>query len=133
MRPTNPTLKHFSDRLIMLLQKSAQRRRPITAKRGNKDFYKGTGSANMGRHTKHGNYIIDYTKVRTYVVPEGLENTNLKAYVPNTLPSVIHHFPGYAYGANSGDWYIDKHAEYLKYGADDPPSARREKPWEENF
>ena len=27
----------------------------------------------MGRHTKHGGYIIDWDKVRTYVVPPNLK------------------------------------------------------------
>ena len=31
----------------------------------------------MGRHTKHGGYIVDYDKVRTYVVPEGLKDFNV--------------------------------------------------------
>lgn len=38
------------------------------------DFLKvdsiGTGSGAMGRHTKRGGYIIDWNKVRTYVVPD---------------------------------------------------------------
>ena len=28
----------------------------------------------MGSHTKHGGYIIDWDKVRTYVVPENLKD-----------------------------------------------------------
>jgi large subunit ribosomal protein L41 len=28
----------------------------------------------MGRHTKHGGYLIDLDKVRTYVVPEQLKD-----------------------------------------------------------
>jgi large subunit ribosomal protein L41 len=39
----------------------------------NKGFYKGTGSGSMGDHTKHGGYIINWDKVRTYVVPDGLD------------------------------------------------------------
>jgi len=42
----------------------------LTTKDMNKGFYKGTGSGSMGRHTKHGGYIIEWKKVRTYVVPE---------------------------------------------------------------
>ncbi|ORX88174.1 hypothetical protein K493DRAFT_200026, partial [Basidiobolus meristosporus CBS 931.73] len=59
------------------------RRDPMTSKRGH-NYYKGVscvslligfhpfmgkGSGAMGRNTKHGGYIIDYNKVRTYVVP----------------------------------------------------------------
>lgn len=28
----------------------------------------------MGRHTKHGGYVIEWRKVRTYVVPAGLKD-----------------------------------------------------------
>ena len=45
------------------------RRLALTTKQTGKGFYKGTGSGSMGRHTKHGGYIIEYEKVRTYVVP----------------------------------------------------------------
>lgn len=45
----------------------------MTTKQTNKGFYKGTGSGSMGRHTEHGGYIIEWDKVRTYVVPGGLE------------------------------------------------------------
>ena len=46
----------------------------LTTKQTNKGFYKGTGSGSMGEHTKHGGYIIDWNKVRTYVVPPGLKD-----------------------------------------------------------
>jgi large subunit ribosomal protein L41 len=35
--------------------------------------FKGTGSGAMGRHTKNGGYLVDWNKVRTFVVPD-LEN-----------------------------------------------------------
>ncbi|KAG0189673.1 hypothetical protein DFQ28_003101 [Apophysomyces sp. BC1034] len=44
-------------------------RTQLTSKRGH-NFYKGTGSGAMGRHTKRGGYIIDWNKVRTFVVPD---------------------------------------------------------------
>lgn len=34
-----------------------------------KGFYKGNRTGSMGRHTKHGGFVIDWKKVRTYVVP----------------------------------------------------------------
>jgi len=46
----------------------------LTTKNGPKDYYKGTRSGNTGRHTKHGGFVVDFDKVRTYVVPEGLAN-----------------------------------------------------------
>jgi large subunit ribosomal protein L41 len=48
----------------------ALRRLALTTKQAGKDYYKGTGSGSMGRHTKFGDYRIDWSKVRTYVVPD---------------------------------------------------------------
>ncbi len=45
----------------------------LTTKDINKGYYKGNRSGSMGRHTKHGGYIIELHKVRTYVVPTGLD------------------------------------------------------------
>lgn len=79
MRPSAPSLlRHFKERLIPFrAPHPTNRRSKLTTKQGNKDFYKGTGSANMGQHTKHGRYIIDYHKVRTYVVPAELATTDV--------------------------------------------------------
>ncbi|KAK7204313.1 mitochondrial ribosomal protein L27-domain-containing protein [Myxozyma melibiosi] len=133
MKPSTPLAgpwKHFRDRLIPIHPRwHANRRKPVTTKRGNKDFYKGTGSANMGRHTKHGGYIIDYQKVRTYVVPDELVTTNLAPYLPNTLPPLKNTFAGYKGGPSDGNWYLDKYREYLKYGADEAPESRRNEDW----
>ncbi|KAJ2382114.1 60S ribosomal protein L27, mitochondrial, partial [Coemansia sp. RSA 2559] len=41
----------------------------MTSKRGH-NFYKGNRTGSMGRHTKHGGYVVDLDKVRTYVVPD---------------------------------------------------------------
>ena len=51
------------------LQALRYRRLRLTTKDVNKGFYKGTGSGSMGRHTKHGGYIVEWNKVRTYVCP----------------------------------------------------------------
>jgi large subunit ribosomal protein L41 len=48
----------------------ALRRLALTTKQAGKDYYKGTGTGSMGEHTKHGKYIINPAKVRTYVFPE---------------------------------------------------------------
>jgi len=42
----------------------------LTTKDVNKGFYKGTRTGSMGRHTKYGGYVIEWNKVRTYVVPD---------------------------------------------------------------
>ena len=46
----------------------------LNTKQTNKGFYKGTGTGSTGRHTKHGGYIIEWEKVRTYVVPKDLKD-----------------------------------------------------------
>lgn len=48
----------------------ALRRLALTTKQAGKDYYKGTGTGSMGSHTKFGAYRIDWSKVRTYVVPD---------------------------------------------------------------
>lgn len=49
------------------------RKLPLTTKDINKGFYKGTRTGTMGRHTRFGGYIIEWERVRTYVVPAGLD------------------------------------------------------------
>lgn len=44
------------------------RRLALTTKHGH-NYYKGTKTGSMGRHTKHGGYVVDYAKVRTYPAP----------------------------------------------------------------
>lgn len=46
------------------------RKLPLTTKDVNKGYYKGNRTGSMGRHTKYGGYVVDYSKVRTYVVPD---------------------------------------------------------------
>ncbi|KAL0085782.1 mitochondrial ribosomal protein L27-domain-containing protein [Phycomyces blakesleeanus] len=60
------------------------RRLQLTAKQGH-NFYKGTGSGAMGRHTKQGGYKVDWSKVRTFVVPD-LQNFSLGPYVSRKTP-----------------------------------------------
>lgn len=45
------------------------RKLALTTKDVKKGFYKGNRTGSMGRHTKHGRYIIEWEKVRTYAVP----------------------------------------------------------------
>lgn len=53
----------------------------LTTKQASHDYYKGNRTGSMGTHTKHGGYIIDYKKVRSYVCPD------LKGFdVCNQLP-----------------------------------------------
>ncbi|KAI8804167.1 hypothetical protein BJ742DRAFT_826009 [Cladochytrium replicatum] len=56
-------------------------RKPMTSKRGNKNYYKGTGTGRMGHRTRKGFYKIDPWQLRTWMVPEGLSMTPLRATV----------------------------------------------------
>jgi len=65
MKPTASFLKQIS-------------RLALSTKQTNKGYYKGTGSGAMGTHTKYGGYIIDWNKVRTYVVPKNLSDFKVR-------------------------------------------------------
>ena len=65
MKPTQALLKRVA-------------RHALNTKQANKGYYKGTGSGSMGRHTKHGGYIIEWDKVRTYVAPKNLDNFKVR-------------------------------------------------------
>ena len=66
--------------------KSGSKRHPLTTKQGHKHYYKGTRSTGIGHLDSRGRYHIDWNKVRTYVVPSGLNTTNLKALVSPNSP-----------------------------------------------
>ncbi|KAK4128450.1 hypothetical protein N657DRAFT_638922 [Parathielavia appendiculata] len=68
-----------------ILQALRYRRLRLTTKDVNKGFYKGTRTGSMGRHTKHGGYIIDWNKVRTYVCPP-LDGFKLTPFVTRNMP-----------------------------------------------
>ncbi|SGY48684.1 BQ5605_C001g00680 [Microbotryum silenes-dioicae] len=76
LRPTSPVLSKAS-------------RLPMMSKQGNKNYYKGTGSMPglgpkaQGRHGGRGKapYILMAERMRTFVVPLGLNTTDLKPYV----------------------------------------------------
>lgn len=51
----------------------ARRRLQLTTKQVGAGYYKGNRTGSMGDHTRWGGYIIDWTKVRTYVPPDRLD------------------------------------------------------------
>jgi hypothetical protein len=53
-------------------------RHALSTKQTNKGYYKGTGTGSTGSHTKHGGYIIDWAKVRTYVCPKDLKDFKVR-------------------------------------------------------
>ncbi|CZS95659.1 related to MRPL27-mitochondrial ribosomal protein, large subunit [Rhynchosporium agropyri] len=84
------------------------RRLALTTKQTNKGYYKGTGSGSMGSHTKHGGYLMDWEKVRTYVVPENLSSFKLTPFITKNMAARPSRFQGDPKGAFSGEAYLQK-------------------------
>lgn len=84
------------------------RKLPLTTKDINKGFYKGTRTGSMGEHTKYGGYKIDWNKVRTYVVPTGIEGFKLTPFVTNKMDHTRGRYEGYAQGPKSPELYLDR-------------------------
>lgn len=59
----------------------------LTTKDINKGFYKGNRTGNMGKHDKWGGFSVDYEKVRTYVVPAGLDTFKVRS--PGSRPECL--------------------------------------------
>ncbi|CAG8956143.1 hypothetical protein HYFRA_00012060 [Hymenoscyphus fraxineus] len=97
MKPTQPLARKLT-------------RLALNTKNTNKGYYKGTGSGSMGSHTKHGGYVIDWAKVRTYVVPD-LRNFKLTPFVTRTITPPRGRFDGDPQGGFSGKRYIQKWKE----------------------
>ncbi|KAI8955426.1 mitochondrial ribosomal protein L27-domain-containing protein [Xylaria longipes] len=95
MQPTQPLLKAF-------------RKFRLTTKDIKKGFYKGTRTGSMGRHTKYGGYIIDWSKVRTYVAPADLADFKLKPFVTPKIETIHGRYEGYAKGPKSPELYLDR-------------------------
>ncbi|KAI1079954.1 50S ribosomal protein YmL27 [Whalleya microplaca] len=95
MQPTQALLKRF-------------RKLPLTTKDINKGFYKGTRTGNMGRHTKYGGFVIDWSKVRTYVVPKDLAEFKLTPFVTNKVAKTRGSYEGYPNGPRSPELYLDR-------------------------
>ncbi|KAI5810306.1 mitochondrial ribosomal protein L27-domain-containing protein [Peziza echinospora] len=89
------------------------RRLALTTKMVGKGFYKGNRTGTIGRHTKHGGFIIDWDKVRTYVAPDMTKKFELKPFVTNKLPRAVGSYGGDAGGKGplSGQRYLQRWKE----------------------
>ncbi|KAL2868882.1 mitochondrial 54S ribosomal protein mL41 [Aspergillus lucknowensis] len=58
----------------------------LTTKQVNGGYYKGNRTGSMGFFAKNGSYVIDWRKVRTYVVPENLNEFKLTPFVTKLMP-----------------------------------------------
>ncbi|KAE8145877.1 hypothetical protein BDV25DRAFT_163672 [Aspergillus avenaceus] len=57
----------------------------LTTKQVNGGYYKGNRTGSMGYFAKNGSYVIDWKKVRTYVVPEHLDEFKLTPFVTRRM------------------------------------------------
>ncbi|KAL4891649.1 hypothetical protein BDV59DRAFT_181398 [Aspergillus ambiguus] len=57
----------------------------LTTKQVNGGYYKGNRTGSVGYFAKNGSYVIDWKKVRTYVVPEDLDQFKLTPFVTNRM------------------------------------------------
>ncbi|KAL3433035.1 hypothetical protein BDV09DRAFT_172955 [Aspergillus tetrazonus] len=57
----------------------------LTTKQVNGGYYKGNRTGSMGYFAKNGSYVIDWKKVRTYVVPENLNEFKLTPFVTKVM------------------------------------------------
>ncbi|THC99384.1 hypothetical protein EYZ11_001108 [Aspergillus tanneri] len=57
----------------------------LTTKQVNGGYYKGNRTGSMGYFAKNGSYVIDWKKVRTYVVPENLDTFKLTPFVTKRM------------------------------------------------
>ncbi|ANB12798.1 mitochondrial 54S ribosomal protein YmL27 [Sugiyamaella lignohabitans] len=134
MKPTQinfllrPWQTYRNGEIFYGMLKTGNKRWSLTTKQGNKTFYKGTGSSGVGRWTTRGRYIVNWEKVRTYVVPSGIDTTQLKPLVCATAPKVKHTFRGYQ-GPMDGKLYVQKVKDFIKYGVEESPESARN----ENF
>ncbi|KAK1755735.1 mitochondrial ribosomal protein L27-domain-containing protein [Echria macrotheca] len=90
-----------------ILQGMRYRKLRLTTKDVNKGYYKGTGSGSMGRHTKHGGYVIEWDKVRTYVCPP-LEGFKLTPFVSQTIRPQHGIYNGDPNGPRNPELYLSR-------------------------
>ncbi|PRT52957.1 54S ribosomal protein L27, mitochondrial [Wickerhamiella sorbophila] len=125
-----PWQKYRDQKIFYGLTKSGNKRWSLTTKQGNKDFYKGTNSTGVGSWTNKGQYRINWEKVRTYVVPAGVDSSDLKPFVCPTAPSIKNAYAGFA-GATDGKLHLRKVMEFIKYGTEESPEMARKDGWKE--
>lgn len=112
---TRPWKKYRDGTLFYGLSKSGNNRIALTTKQGNKTMYKGTRSSGIGKHTKHGGYVIQWRKVNTFVVPKFI-NLDLKPLVSANVPELKHEYKGFPKGALDTSLYYSKLREFIYHG-----------------
>ncbi|CUM66262.1 uncharacterized protein PRCAT00003923001 [Priceomyces carsonii] len=92
------------------------KRHQLTTKQGNKHFYKGTGSSGYGKLNKNGSFVMNWSKVRTYVVPQDLNVSNLKPLVSPNVPQIEQKYVGYKDGIKSPELAWKNITDFIEYG-----------------
>ncbi|KAG5358466.1 54S ribosomal protein L27 [Yarrowia sp. B02] len=128
LRPWKKDRAGYMFNLFYGVSKNGNKRLPLTSKQGNKNFYKGHGAAGVGKTTSKGRYIINRDKVRTFVVPAGLESCDLKPFVSPTLEPIKNTFRGYT-GPLDPKLTVKKVNEYVKTG----PVVQEDSPDRKNW
>ena len=113
---TRPWKKFRDGTLFYGLSKAGNNRIALTTKQGNKTMYKGTRSSGIGKHTKHGQYVIQWNKVNTFVVPKFV-NLDLKPLVSTNVPELKHEYVGYSKGPLDTKLYFDKLKQFIEQGS----------------
>jgi len=98
------------------MMKLGSKRHPLTTKQGNKHYYKGTGSSGYGRLNKNGTYLVNWDKVRTYVVPADLNSTELKPLVSPKTPQIYQKYVGYTDGVKSPELAMKNIIDFVELG-----------------
>ncbi|QRG40061.1 hypothetical protein FDK38_004523 [Candidozyma auris] len=96
--------------------KSGSKRHPLYTKSGNKNFYKGTRSSGIGSLTKHAKYVVNWDKVRTYVVPTDLATTDLKPLVSKDVPEIMQKTPGYPDSFKNPELAWNSIKDFIEHG-----------------
>lgn len=96
--------------------KTGSKRHPLTTKQGNKHYYKGTRSSGIGRQNSHGKYIINWDKVRTYVVPASLHTSEIKSMVSPNAAYIRQRYIGYPDNSKSPELALRNAIDYVEYG-----------------
>lgn len=109
-------------------KKSGNKRLPMTSKQGNKNFYKGHGAGGVGATTSKGRYIVNRSKVRTFVVPAGLESCELKPFVSPMLDPIKNTYKGFT-GPLDPKLTVKKVEEYVKTGPVEEAEVGERKNW----
>ncbi|KAL7899714.1 hypothetical protein HDV63DRAFT_321501 [Trichoderma sp. SZMC 28014] len=84
----------------------------LTTKDVGRGFYKGNRTGSMGRHTKYGGYIVEWNKVRTYVVPQNLSESKLTPFVSREVRSEPGDYKGLAKGPQDPYFYVEQWKRY---------------------